>query len=163
MRILNHTSIDDEVLKAMTSIVTRGYTRNIGQVVFKHMKGLLCQDSSLCVRYSGVCLYGCSFNKARLIVRVDPRVAERLYPFVMNERHNQYYPRYEIRDQLELVLAILAHEFAHLRLNLRGTKNTQVRCERYAVKVLEQFRQKFWNEGKMQEKTRKGPDRFSPQ
>lgn len=134
MRIQNQTEIDEDILKGMVSIVTKGYTRNIGQIIFKYTRKR---------KFGGWCRYGLLRGYTpELIIMIGKNVE---YPFIMNEWRNKYYPRYDIKDEIELVLAILAHEFAHARFNLRETKNTQVRAEKYAMKVLGYFRTKFWN------------------
>lgn len=131
MRIKNTTSLNDDVVHAIVAIICKGVTRNIGSVQFRKAKA----------RYSGCCDCG-MWHRGRIIVRIGEGFS---YPFMMNSWHNKYYPRFEVRDEIEMAIAVLAHEVYHLKASLsrRRLKNTQIRAERYAMRTLQMFRDRY--------------------
>jgi len=135
VRIKNTTSLDNDVVHAIVAIICKGVTRNIGSVQFRKAKA----------KYSGCCDYGMWHQGARIIVRIGQGFS---YPFTMNSWHYKYYPRFEVYDEIELAIAVLAHEVYHLKAHIsRGhLRNTQIRAERYAMRTLQRFRDRYFEE-----------------
>lgn len=137
MKLVNHTEIDDEILQAMVSLVCKGYIHEIKRVVFNNTRRCT---------YRGWCQFPTPGNGAILRVSFLPEKAMHYtkFPLIMNQGRAEYFPRIEVNDTIELIIEVLAHEFAHLRLHVKKNKNTEVRAERYALKVLTQFREEYW-------------------
>jgi hypothetical protein len=131
MKIQNSTDLDTEHLKALTMLLTKGLSRTLSSVRFRKCRR----------EFSGACSYGAWFGRAHIVVRLG----EGKFPFIMNQWHNKYYPRYEVKDKFELAIAILAHELYHLKAfhSSKRLKNTQIRAERFAMKTLQKIRTTF--------------------
>lgn len=140
MRIINKTEIDTDILTAITKLITKGYIQQIAKVVFNNTRRHL---------YRGWCGFPTPGNGA--ILRVSFPTEKALpytrFPYTMNSTRAEYFPRIQVNDIIELIIEVLAHEFDHLRLHVKKNKNTEVRAERYAQKILERFRTKYFNEG----------------
>jgi len=65
-----------------------------------------------------------------------------LYPINMNERRNVHFnfPKYEVSNEEEMALAILAHEIYHAKAHTHHWKSREKRAEAYAFKILQKVR-----------------------
>lgn len=134
MKILNHTEIDSDVIRAMVSLLTKGISRNIQKISISYTR----KENSFS---HGSCLYT---SPCTITIAVSRKP---IYPYTANAKRDPcfHFPKYEIRDLYENLLQILAHETYHLRAHIHKWKNTECRAERYSYKILEQFRSEFWS------------------
>ena len=130
MKIINHTRLPGEYLKAIVNMLTKGINRRIQSVTFSYTR----KDA-----YRGHCLY----HFAQVIAVAFAKEESRSYPFHMNQRRNiQYnFPKYDVDSEEEAAVCILAHEVYHARANIHHWKNTEKRAEAYAFKVLQKLRE----------------------
>ena len=135
MKILNHTQIDDDVIRAMVSLLTKGISRKISRISVSY------------TRKERFFYHGRCFFSSPCIITVAVSGNGAIYPFTANAERDPifHFPKYEIRDLYENLLQILAHEIYHLRAYLHKWKNTECRAERYTFKILEDFRSEFWS------------------
>ena len=132
MRVINHTRLEDDIVRAMVSLLTRGITRQIKTITFSYTTKRA---------YRGRVTYGL---KDVIKVAFTKNESGR-YPFIANiTRHPQFnFPKYQVNNEKEACLAILAHEIYHLRAHLKKKRNTEKRAETFAFKTLQKWREKW--------------------
>jgi hypothetical protein len=134
MKVANHTRLDTDTVRAMVQILTKGIARRIQAVNVGYTKKH---------EYHGSCQYHFS-----MILNVAVAKQESgLYPISMNKHRNIHFnfPKYEVNNELEACLVVLAHEIYHAKASIHHWKNTEKRAETYAFKTLEQFKNKYWS------------------
>ena len=129
MKIVNHTNLPDEYLKANVKTLTRGITRRFQEIVFSYTKR---------TAYHANIKHWFSMAIHVAIAKQESG----FYPINMNERRNLHFnfPKYEVNNEEELALCLLAHEIYHAKANIHHWKSTEKRAEAYAFKILTRVR-----------------------
>jgi len=125
MKIINNTEIPTSTVKEIVRWLTKGITRRIAKITFSY------------TRKHGNSGY---IDYVTKIIRVA--VARDGYPYPMNYWRNAHFnfPKYEVNNPLENLVATLAHELGHLRKHIHHQRNTEQKVEKYAFKKLQEFR-----------------------
>jgi hypothetical protein len=129
MKIVNHTKIPDTTLRLMIKQVTKGINRKIKKITFSYTKKW---------SFKGYC--DSDTNQIAVAFAKEERGK---YPFSVNDnRHIRFnFPVYEVNNETEICLSILAHETYHFRaFGSSRLKNTEKRAESYAYKQLQKWR-----------------------
>jgi hypothetical protein len=129
MRIINHTRLPEEYLKAIIKLLTKGITRRFERIVFSY---------TMKHEFKGSCKHWFSMVIEVAIAKQESG----LYPFHMNQRRNVHFnfPKYDVESEEEAVFCVLAHEIYHARANIHHWKNTEKRAEAFAFKQLQKIR-----------------------
>lgn len=129
MRIINHTRLPDEYLKAIVQMLTKGIARHIGKVTFSYTRT---------VPFNGYCHH---VSPQEIIVNIAKDESGH-YPYNMNTRRNVHFnfPVYEVDSEEEMALGVLAHEIYHAKAFLHNWKSTEKRAEAFAFKVLDRMK-----------------------
>ena len=125
MKIVNHTKLPNEYIHAIVSLLTKGITRRIQRITFSYTRKHA---------FDGSCQ-----NWFSMIINVAIAKQESgFYPSNMNERRNLHFnfPKYEVNNEEELALCLLAHEIYHAKANIHHWKSTEKRAEAYSFKIL---------------------------
>lgn len=132
MRVINHTRVEDDIVRVMLSLLTRGITRQIKTITFSYTKKWSHRGR---VTYSLKSIIKVAFAKNE----------SGRYPFIANiTRHPQFnFPKYQVNNETEACLVILAHEIYHLRAYLKKRRNTEKRAETFAFKTLQKWRENW--------------------
>jgi len=112
----------------MISLLTRGITRQIKTITLSYTTKWANR---------GKVTYGL---KSVIKVAFAKKESGR-YPFTANiTRHPQFnFPKYQVNNETEACLTILAHEIYHLKAHLKKRRNTEKRAETFAFKTLQKW------------------------
>jgi len=129
MKIINNTQIPPNTIKEIVRWLTKGITRRIAKITISYTRK---HGSSGHIDY----------RMFKAIIKVA--IAKDGYPYPMNYWRSAHFnfPKYEVNNPLENLVATLAHELCHLRKHILHQRNTEQRVEKYAVKKLQEFRQR---------------------
>lgn len=127
MKIVNHTQLSLAQIKPLVKWLTKGITRRIAQITISYTRK---HGSTAHIDY----------RMFKSVIKVA--VAKTGYPYPMNYWRNAHFnfPKYEVSNPLENLVATLAHEIGHLRKHILHQRNTEQKAEKYAFKKLQEFR-----------------------
>ena len=130
MKIINHTRVDDEVVKGFVRSLTKGITRRISTITISYTRKL---------SYRGRIQFGLKMPMKIAFARKESG----LYPITMNEhRHKQFnFPIYIVNNETELCLVVLSHENHHVRAWINHRRSTNKMAEVFAYKKLQKYRE----------------------
>jgi len=129
MKIINHTKLPNEYLKAIAKMLTKGVTKRIQTITFSYTRT---------TAWRGYCKFWFS-----MVINVAfAKDGSGFYPFHANQnRHVQFnFPQYDVNGEEEAAVVCLAHEIYHAKANIHHWKNTEKRAEAYAFKILQKMR-----------------------
>jgi len=131
VKIINHTRINNDILKLMVRKLTRGITKRIATITFSYTKKH---------EYKGDIRFG-----FKMPIKVAFAKKESgFYPISMNvDRHVQFnFPKYDVNNEEEACLVVLAHEIYHAKGRIFHRRSTEKMAENFAYKTLQKFREK---------------------
>jgi hypothetical protein len=128
MKVINHTEIPDATIRLMIKQVAKGMGRKIKGVTFCYTR-----------RHP---FLGHAHYDTKMLSVAFAKNSSNYYPVSINQqRHIQFnFPVYDVNNEEENCLAVLAHEAYHFRAHLNGWRNTEKRAETYAFKHLQKWR-----------------------
>ena len=140
MEVKNTSDFNTKVLRELISVSKGSTSLKKVSVHFKNARSST---------YRGMCYYeGCNWSRTRnplITIGVNPK---NKYPMDINKPYNRNgvmkrtrFPQYIVNNWKEMMVSIIAHEIRHLHFHRKDKPQSEVKCERFALKRVEKLRE----------------------